>query len=248
MNFLKQIDFCFSIAGLNYKGNHRYQSWIGGLLSILIFFIFTGITTYYVVQFFDRTTPKMAFQNIKYWTAPEYNLSNNFNLAIMLEINNINFKQLSHKNVLKNNNIEIQKTDLLVDTSLHVKKKTMKYPLKEQKIFSYTQLIYYMLFQHFQCRKCMNWNNNLLKLELIYHKLFDFQDLTNVYKRIQEIEVLRYILLEEKQLDLYNTIPKPLVSFYHNKNAYTYTIKSIPNEDSKDIKSMSVMTLLVTGY
>ena len=198
MNFLKQIDFCFSIAGLNYKGHHRYQSWIGGILSILILFIFTGITTYYVVQFFDRTTPKMAFQNIKYWTAPEYDLSN---------------------------------------TSLYVKKKKiMKYPHKEQKIFSYTQIIYYMLFQHFQCRKCMNWNNNLLKLELIYHKLFDFQDLTNVYKRIQEIEVLRYILLEEKQLDLYNTIPKPLVSFYHNNNPYTYTMKSIPNDDSKDIK------------
>ena len=42
-----------------------------------------------MVQFFDRTTPKMAFQNIKYWTAPEYNLTNNFNLAIMMEINNI---------------------------------------------------------------------------------------------------------------------------------------------------------------
>ena len=44
---IKQIDFCFSIAGLNYKGHHCYQSWIGGILSILILFIFTGITTYY---------------------------------------------------------------------------------------------------------------------------------------------------------------------------------------------------------
>ena len=94
----------------------------------------------------------------------------------------------------------------------------------------------------------MNWNNNLLKLELIYHKLFDFQNLTNVYKRIQEIEVLRYILLEEKQLYLYNTIPKPLVSFYHNNNAYTYTMKSIPNDDSKEIKENDNDLLYITKY
>ena len=88
LKFLRNIDFCFSIVGLNYKGNHRYKSWVGGILSIMVFIIFISIVAYYLVSFFERKTPKMSFQNLKYWQAPRYDLSENFTLAIMMEINN----------------------------------------------------------------------------------------------------------------------------------------------------------------
>lgn len=88
IKFLRNIDFCFSIVGLNYKGNHRYKSWVGGILSIMVFIIFISIVAYYLVSFFERKTPKMSFQNLKYWQAPRYDLSENFTLAIMMEINN----------------------------------------------------------------------------------------------------------------------------------------------------------------
>ena len=36
MRLLTDIDFCCSIVGLSYKGNQRYKSWLGGVLSIAI--------------------------------------------------------------------------------------------------------------------------------------------------------------------------------------------------------------------
>ena len=43
MHFLEQIDFCYSIVGLSYKGHKRYKSWFGGIVSISLFFSFIGI-------------------------------------------------------------------------------------------------------------------------------------------------------------------------------------------------------------
>lgn len=83
--FLKKIDFCCSIVGLNYEGHRRYKSPVGGVLSIGIFCAFIGISCYYLVNFFDRSTGKMTFENLKFWNPPQYNISENFTIALMMK-------------------------------------------------------------------------------------------------------------------------------------------------------------------
>lgn len=90
MNFLEQIDFCYSIVGLSYKGYKRYKSWFGGILSIGLFLSFIAIICYYLTTFISRKSPKMTFENMKYWSAPENDISSNFTMAIMMKFNGVN--------------------------------------------------------------------------------------------------------------------------------------------------------------
>ncbi len=90
MRLLTDIDFCCSIVGLSYKGNQRYKSWLGGVLSIAIVISFIIIVTYYLNEFFSRSTSKMAFEDMKYWNAPENHLSKDFTLAVMMQYKGVN--------------------------------------------------------------------------------------------------------------------------------------------------------------
>ena len=78
MNLLTEINFCCSIVGLNYKGHQRYKSWLGGVLSISIVISFIIIVTYYLNEFFSRSSSKMSFEDMKFWNAPQNNLSKDF--------------------------------------------------------------------------------------------------------------------------------------------------------------------------
>lgn len=53
-----------------------------------------------------------------------------------------------------------------------------------------------------------------------------FQDLLNVYKKIQEIDILKYLLFTRRQLITYETIPKPII-FKNKMNELLAPKKSI---------------------
>ena len=67
-----------------------------------------------------------------------------------------------------------------------------------------------------------------MKYELIQNHLFAFQDLINVYKKIQEIDLIKYIIFTKKQLQLYKAIPKPVVKIKENNHKYSYKLISFP--------------------
>lgn len=41
------------------------------------------------------------------------------------------------------------------------------------------------------------------------HSLIYYQELINVYKKLMEIDLVKYLILSEDQLSLYRLIPKP---------------------------------------
>ena len=53
-----------------------------------------------------------------------------------------------------------------------------------------------------------------------------FQDLLNVYKKIQEIDILKYLLFTKRQLITYENIPKPII-FKNKINEFLAPKKSI---------------------
>ena len=110
MHFLEQIDFCYSIVGLSYKGHKRYKSCFGGIVSISLFFSFIGIICYYLISFISRETPKMTFEDMKYWSAPENDISKNFTMAIVMKFNGINQSRTDLINTCKNGNAGASKT------------------------------------------------------------------------------------------------------------------------------------------
>lgn len=117
MHFLEQIDFCYSIVGLSYKGHKRYKSWFGGIVSISLFFSFIGIICYYLISFISREIPKMTFEDMKYWSAPENDVSKNFTMAIMMKFNGINqFRNdLIKLSAYYYNNTESKSTQKIID-------------------------------------------------------------------------------------------------------------------------------------
>ena len=84
---LTRIDFTLSIVGLNYKGDRRYKSPVGGFLSIIIFLTFVATITYHLYHFFKRTSPKYVLEDVKYFNPPEYDLSKKFIVAITTQYN-----------------------------------------------------------------------------------------------------------------------------------------------------------------
>ena len=66
--YLSDFDFCGSIAGLIYNGRRRYKSRFGGFLTILAGTAALIITSVYLKTFFNRETPKMSSNSLKYYT------------------------------------------------------------------------------------------------------------------------------------------------------------------------------------
>lgn len=87
---LKIFDLCGSIVGLVYKGQRRYKSFIGGLLSMLLIAAIFCVIVIHLNDFFSRTKAKMSFDDLKYNTPPYLNLTTNFNFIMMLQFKGIN--------------------------------------------------------------------------------------------------------------------------------------------------------------
>ena len=90
--------------------------------------------------------------------------------------------------------------------------------------------IFYPYLKNVQERKAYkDAVKSLMKYELIQNHLFAFQNLINVYKKIQEIDLIKYIIFTEKQLQLYKAIPKPVVKIKENNHKYSYKLISFPH-------------------
>ena len=87
---LSDFDFCGSIAGLINNSRHRHKSCFGGFLVLLVGIAALIITSVYLKTFFNRETPKMSSNSLKFYTPPRINISSNFTVAIMIQIANIN--------------------------------------------------------------------------------------------------------------------------------------------------------------
>ena len=88
--YVSDFDFCGSIAGLMYNGRRRYKSRFGGFLTILAGIAALIITSVYLKSFFNRETPKMSSNSLKFYTPPRIDISSNFTVAIMMQIANTN--------------------------------------------------------------------------------------------------------------------------------------------------------------
>lgn len=89
-DFLTDFDFCGSIAGLMYNGKRRYKSKLGGVLTLMAFGSVLVLMVFYLKLFFARETPKMSYNDLKFWNPPLLDLSGNFTVAVMMQYNNNN--------------------------------------------------------------------------------------------------------------------------------------------------------------
>lgn len=62
-----------------------------------------------------------------------------------------------------------------------------------------------------------------IMFKILSKSLMLYQDLGNVYRKMQEVDVLKYLLLTDEQLSLYQVIPKPdfkKVNEFYNTNEF----------------------------
>ena len=98
--FLTDFDFCGSIAGLMYNGKRRYKSKLGGVLTLMAFGSVLVLAVFYLRLFFARETPKMSYNDLKYWDPPLLDISGNFTVAVMM--------QYSDQNIFRNDLVKIE--------------------------------------------------------------------------------------------------------------------------------------------
>ena len=82
---ISNFDWFGTVVGLRYSGNWRYKSVIGGYVTILTILMTLSIIIYFVFGFITRSTLRMTSDRLKYWDPPMFNLSNDFQMAIMMK-------------------------------------------------------------------------------------------------------------------------------------------------------------------
>lgn len=78
--------------------------------------------------------------------------------------------------------------------------------------FSHFEVFVISLYYFFDCCKCKMCPRTYKKtkqFKLIEDSMSSFQDFINVFKKLQEIDLLKYLLFKDDQLVMYGIIPKP---------------------------------------
>ena len=96
---IRGMDYFATIVGLRYKGSWRYQTFFGGLFTIMIFLISAATISYFANKFITRANINMSFENIKYWDPPMINLTNKFKFAVSM--------QYGHQNIIRKEIVNI---------------------------------------------------------------------------------------------------------------------------------------------
>jgi hypothetical protein len=114
------------------------------------------------------------------------------NLLEKEKLPNDNLEEINNDNI-----IDIENNDLIVEESL-----------KHAKAMTFWEIVLYIFsFGHIKL------NNNKEMVFLNAHKIFDKNlDVINFMNKMQEIEILKYIILDGNLLDIMNFISKPSVS------------------------------------
>lgn len=188
---------------------------IGALINILMFMIM-GLGNYINHYFFQNELMKSLFEfEDKSSSYVQPSLKQSFNELLVKSQNSLSIlkdmKSIHSVNSLKPNHSEI--------TRRHILPKEKPFKDIETILFSVTFII--------PCIKLnKKYRNRIMKYASLERQLFLFQDLLNVYKKIQEIDILKYLLFTKRQLHIYETIPKPII-FQHKVNALFVPKKTI---------------------
>ena len=114
----------------------------------------------------------------------------------------------------------VDQTDLM-DDLIHEEKK------KGPKEFKDIETILFSITFIIPCIKHNKaYRKRIEKYFALEKQLSLFQDLLNVYKKIQEIDILKYLLFTKRQLITYENIPKPII-FKNKMNEFLAPKKSI---------------------
>lgn len=115
-NFLLNIDFFGEPISFTYRNKRKFQSKLGGIITIIISLL--AITLIYGLgqNFFRRRNPKFSKEDVSHNVTPFYNINNlNFSIAFKIENNSGEkisskklFMQLSEERVIKKNDDEIE--------------------------------------------------------------------------------------------------------------------------------------------
>jgi len=124
-----------TIVGLRYSGNWRYKTSVGGYTTILTIILIMTILLYHINGFLNRSSIKMTFENIKYWNPPQLNLSENFQMVVMMKYGNANVIRNDIINIsmdylqfdLKKKNFTISKLPLIQCNPEHFNKAVQQY-------------------------------------------------------------------------------------------------------------------------
>ena len=188
---------------------------IGALINILMFMIM-GLGNYINHYFFQNELMKSLFEfEGKSSSYVQPSLKQSFNELLVKSQNSLSIlkdmKSIHSVNSLKPKHSEI--------TRRHILPKEKPFKDIETILFSVTFII--------PCIKLnKKYRNRIMKYASLERQLFLFQDLLNVYKKIQEIDILKYLLFTKRQLHIYETIPKPII-FQHKVNALFVPKKTI---------------------
>jgi len=89
-DYIQKLDLFSSVVGLRYKGNWRYKTFIGGLVSIIYVLILMTIAIYFMIKYINREEVYMSFENTKNYNPPMLNISRDFNIAVSMRYGNKN--------------------------------------------------------------------------------------------------------------------------------------------------------------
>lgn len=149
--FLTDFDFCGSIAGLMYNGKRRYKSKLGGVLTLMAFGSVLVLAIFYLRLFFARETPKMSYNDLKYWDPPLLDISGNFTVAVMM--------QFSDQNIFRDDLVKIEVYYKSQNNSVHKEKQLDIIPCEKELFESQENL-----FESLELSKAVCFNLENIKI------------------------------------------------------------------------------------
>jgi hypothetical protein len=72
---MKKLDLFGNIIGLRYKGDWRYKTKTGGILSLLTMFICLGTLGEFLYRYLSRSDSYILYDNLKFWNPPMLNIT-----------------------------------------------------------------------------------------------------------------------------------------------------------------------------
>ena len=193
---------------------------IGALINILMFMIM-GLGNYINHYFFQNELMKSLFE----FDGKKKHHNHHNNAPKEKQ----SFNGLISKS---QNSVTIFKDTKSVHSFSSAKQKTKKQltkgkSLTKEKEFKDIETILFSITFIIPCIKHNKaYRKRIEKYFALEKQLSLFQDLLNVYKKIQEIDILKYLLFTKRQLITYENIPKPII-FKNKMNEFLAPKKSI---------------------
>ena len=252
--FLRSSSF-IKIIDRSYLKLNGFLAQLAGLISNLYLILFVVISFFnkfwggqklmnklFKYREFIRYVSKSQFEKIKFNLREDINNKNNYRISkdqssfspkIEIELNDLNKDRDVSRLTIHHQNLYTRKKDILLEEEYQVIGQ-----LSRPICFSFKEII----MRVFSCSSSLYIKNKLYDEAL--SKIEYYLDIFTYLKKVQEIDLLKYLLLNNDQIRLFNFISKPSISCYYSSSDDIYQDGQNNREFRSKILSQEVESIL----